>query len=58
MAEQLIVKSKIAELIRSQSMMISAETYDALNEFVDRRLKQACKRCEANGRKTVKPYDF
>ncbi len=58
MTEQLIVKSKIAELIRSQSMMISAETYDTLNEYVEKRLKQACKRCEANGRKTVKPYDF
>ncbi len=58
MAEQLIVKSKVAELIRSQNMMISAETYDSLNDYVERRLKQACKRCEANGRKTVKPYDF
>ncbi len=58
MTEELIVKSKIAELIRSQSMMISAETYDTLNEYVEKRLKQACKRCEANGRKTVKPYDF
>lgn len=58
MAEQLIVKSKVADMIRSKDMMMSSESYDALNEVVEKAIHQACKRCTEGGRKTVKPFDF
>ena len=58
MAETYIVKSKIGDLIRSQNMMMAADSYDALSKFVEGAIKSACKRCSDNGRKTVKPYDL
>ena len=58
MADALIVKSKVAELIRSQDMMMASDSYDALNTMVADAIKRAVKRCKDNGRKTVKPQDF
>lgn len=58
MAEQLIVKSKVADLIRGKDMMMSSESYDALNEVVEQAIHRAIKRCSEGGRKTVKPFDF
>ena len=54
----LIVKSKVAEMIRSKDMMIAADAYDALNEHVEKSIHKAIERCSASGRKTVKPFDF
>lgn len=56
--ETYVVKSKVADLIRGQKMMVASDTYDALSSYVERALKSACKRCTDNGRKTVKPYDL
>ncbi len=58
MVETYIVKSKVAELIRSQNMMVSADAYDAISMLVANKIKRACDRCQGNGRKTVKPYDL
>lgn len=58
MAEVYVVKSKIAEYIRSQNMMMSKSSYESLSTKVESILSDAIKRCADNGRKTVKPYDF
>ena len=58
MTEVYIVKSKVAELIRSQNMMMASDSYEALSKYVEDVVKKGCKRCTENGRKTVKPQDF
>ena len=58
MVEAYIVKSKVAETIRGQNMMVSSDAYDTLSMLVASKVKRACERCQANGRKTGKPYDL
>lgn len=58
MAETYVVKSKVADYIRSQKMMMAKDSYDALSARVEAMIKDSIKRCSDNGRKTVKPYDF
>ncbi|MFH1239947.1 MAG: hypothetical protein V1672_01915 [Candidatus Diapherotrites archaeon] len=58
MAETYIVKSKIADYIRSQNMMMSKDAYESLSAEVESMLSSSIKRCKENGRKTVKSYDF
>ena len=58
MTETYIVKSKVAETIRGQNMMVSSDAYEALSMLVANKIKRACERCQGNGRKTVKPYDL
>jgi histone H3/H4 len=56
--ETFIVKSKVADFIRSKDMMMSSDAYDALNNEVETVIKRAVDRCSQGGRKTVKPFDF
>lgn len=56
--ETFIVKSKVADFIRSKDMMMSSDAYDALNNEVETVIKRAVERCSQGGRKTVKPFDF
>ncbi|MEK6901992.1 MAG: DUF1931 domain-containing protein [archaeon] len=58
MAETYIVKSKVADFIRSKNMMMSSDAYDALNDQVEQVIRKAIDRCDKGGRKTVKPFDF
>jgi histone H3/H4 len=58
MAETYIVKSKVADMIRSKDMMMSSDAYDALNDQVEVLIKRAIDRCSQGGRKTLKPFDF
>jgi histone H3/H4 len=58
MAEILVVKSKVAEYIKSKDMMMSSEAAEALSSMVAKAIDKGIERCKANGRKTVKPYDF
>ena len=58
MAEVYVVKSKVADYIRSQNMMMSKDAYASLSSQVETIISSAIKRCSDNGRKTVKPYDF
>ena len=53
-----VVKSKVAELIRSQGMMMASDSVDALDKVVEQTVLKACERCKGSGRKTVKPFDF
>jgi histone H3/H4 len=49
-------KSKIKEL--AGKFRVSADFYDALNKTVQAQIKQAQKRAQANGRKTLRPEDL
>jgi histone H3/H4 len=59
--EMLLVGSKTKEALKSagkKSYNVSGDTLEALNEHVYWLIEQAQKRCEANGRKTIRPYDI
>ena len=58
MAEIYVVKSKVADYIRSQNMMMSKDAYESLSGQVENMLSGSIKRGKENGRKTVKAYDF
>lgn len=53
-----IVRSKIADLIRKQGMMMASDSVGALDKVVEATVMKACDRCKGSGRKTVKPFDF
>ena len=54
----LVVKSKIKVLLAESEMRGSAEIYNELGHTVTRAVKNAIRRAQANGRKTVKGCDF
>lgn len=56
MAEMLVVKSKIKELV--QNMNVGGDVADALNELALQQVALAKKRAEANGRKTLQARDL
>lgn len=59
--EMLLVGSKTKEVLKTagkQTYNVSSDTLEALNEHVYWLIEQAQKRCEANGRKTIRPYDI
>ena len=58
--DMLLVGSKTKEALKGSgknSFNVSGETLDALNEYVYWLVDQAQKKCAANGRKTIRPYD-
>jgi histone H3/H4 len=56
--EMLLVGSKTKEALKGKGFNVSADSMDALNEYVYWIVDQAQKKCEANGRKTIRPYDI
>lgn len=56
--EMLLVGSKTKEAMKSNGQNVSGEALTALNEVVYKLIADAQKRCEANGRKTIKATDF
>jgi histone H3/H4 len=56
--EILIVGSKMKDAIRSNDCNVSSDVIEALNERVHALIADAVKRCQANGRKTVRGTDF
>jgi histone H3/H4 len=58
MAEMLVVKSKMAEFIKGKGMMMASDSPEAVSNILEKMLEKGIERCKANGRKTVKPYDF
>ncbi len=59
--EMLLVGSKTKEALKGsgkKTYNVSSDTMEALNEHVYWLVEQAQKRCEANGRKTIRPYDI
>lgn len=57
--EMLIVGSKTKEALKGGGKYnVSGDALDALNKHVYWLIEQAQKRCEANGRKTIKGHDI
>ncbi len=56
MGESLVVKAKIKDA--AKGFNVSGDFADALSSVVERKIKQACERAEANGRKTVMAKDI
>lgn len=59
--EVLVVGSKTKLALKGSgktTFNVSSDTLDALNELVYQAVEQAQKRCAANGRKTIRPYDI
>ncbi len=53
----LVVKSKVKELISKAGCRSSGDVFDAINMTVAWYLEQAAKRAKANGRQTVRGHD-
>ncbi|MEK6886970.1 MAG: DUF1931 domain-containing protein [Nanoarchaeota archaeon] len=56
MAESLVVKAKIKDA--AKGFNVAGDFAEALSGVVERKVKQACERAEANGRKTVMAKDL
>ncbi len=56
MADSLVVKAKIKDV--AKGMNVSGGLADELSKKVEQLIKDACKRAEANGRKTVQAKDL
>lgn len=57
-ATDLVVKSKVKEMISAAKCQSSADIFEAVNGLVAWYVDQATKRAKANKRKTVRGYDF
>ncbi len=56
MAELLVVRSKIKDVVKN--MNVAGDLAEGLSDKVEQLIKDACKRAEANGRKTVQSRDL
>lgn len=59
--EMLLVGSKTKEALKGsgkETFNVSSDALDAMNEYVYWLVGQAQKKCAANGRKTIRPYDI
>ncbi len=56
--EMLLVGSKTKEALKGKGYNVSSDTMEAMNEYVYWLIDQAQKKCAANGRKTIRPYDI
>ena len=56
--DMLLVGSKTKEALKGKGYNVSSDTLEAMNEYVYFLVEQAQKRCAANGRKTIRPYDI
>ena len=53
-----VVASKVKEMVNAKGMMCSGDLIEAMDKMMDEMVAKACKRCEENGRKTVRPCDL
>jgi len=56
--EMLLVGSKTKEALKGKGYNVSSDAMDAMNDYVYWIIDQAQKKCAANGRKTIRPYDI
>ena len=56
--DMLLVGSKTKEALKGSGFNVSSDTLEAMNEYVYWLVDQAQKKCKANGRKTIRPYDI
>ena len=57
-SESLVVTSKVKDGIKRGGCNTAGDAVDGLNGIVQWYIEQACKRSQANGRKTVRAHDF
>ena len=58
MAEVIVVQSKVRDAIKTQKMNMSGDFAEALSKRVETMVRDACRRADQNGRKTVRGYDL
>ena len=56
--EMLLVGSKTKEALKGKGYNVSSDALEAMNDYVYFLVEQAQKKCTANGRKTIRPYDI
>jgi histone H3/H4 len=56
--EPLVIASKAKAVLKKAGCNTAGDAMDGLNMWVGWLLEQAAKRAKANGRKTVRKYDF
>ncbi len=56
--EQLVVGSKVKDLIKESDLRTDGDLLEALSDKVEEMLKSAMGRCKENGRSTVRPCDL
>jgi histone H3/H4 len=56
MTDSLVVKAKIKDVAKGYN--VAGDLADALSQKVEQLIKEACKRADANGRKTVMAKDI
>lgn len=56
--EALVVNSKAKAVLKKAGCNTASDAFDQLNELIYWYLAQAAGRAKANGRKTVRGYDF
>ena len=56
--EMLLVASKTKDALKGEGYNVSSDALEAMNEYVYFLVEQAQKKCTANGRKTIRPYDI
>jgi len=58
MAENLVVQSKVKDMVKNMNMRASGDFTDGVSKQVETLVKAACKRAKDNGRQTVRVYDI
>jgi len=56
--EVVVVASKVKAAIKDAGFKTSGDAVEALNRYIHWMIGEACARADANGRKTVRGYDF
>ena len=55
---QMVVTSRVKEVIKSKKLRSDGKLADAVNEKLLAMIEGAAARCKANGRSTVRGYDL
>lgn len=56
--ETFVVASKVKSYVRQKGYNVSSELVAELSRRAQELLDRAAKRCEGNGRRTVRPFDL
>lgn len=57
--DMLVVSSRSKEALKGkEGFRVSSDSVDALNQYLHKLVESAQRRCKANGRKTIRPYDI
>lgn len=55
---EFVVRSKVADLVKSKGMHMAGDAVDGLDKVVKELVEKACERCNGSKRKTVQGFDF